>query len=136
MPATGTCQDLREAGIAMPDMHDLEEQRAEIRRLHAELRELRERAARAAAEPDDDERPRRMTLSDVVAGLLAAQSKHGGERSLVRLVRNAKGDTQIEVAVRTGDSTGVETVDDCSAEAVRVYDALRIIYPMVEGPSS
>jgi hypothetical protein len=111
---------------------DTDEYQAEVRRLRNELAELRaaQGGANLHAIDGGNGRPKRLTLSDIVESLLAAQSKHGGERSAVKLTRNARGDTQIEVIVRTGDSTGIETVDDCAAEANRVYEALSILYPM------
>lgn len=111
---------------------EVEDYQAEVRRLRNELAELRAAQGHANLEVTDGGagRPKRLTLSDIVESLLAAQSKHGGERSAVKLTRNARGDTQIEVTVRTGDSTGIETVDDCMAEANRVYEALILVYPM------
>lgn len=78
------------------------------------------------AEAPTDARPHRMTLSDVVAGLLARGSS---EHSSVTLTRNAKDNTQIEVVVRTGDSGAIATIEDAEAAAVRVYDRLRAAYP-------
>jgi hypothetical protein len=73
---------------------------------------------------------RRMTLSQVVEQLL---HRGGGERSSVTLARNAKGETQIEVVVRTADNTDVETVDAALAKAIELYDQARRQYPMNDG---
>lgn len=70
------------------------------------------------------EKPKRLTLSEIVVALLA----RGGEHSSVKLSRNAKGDTQIEVTVRSGDQD-VPTVDEASEKAAELYDALRERYP-------
>lgn len=111
---------------------ETDEYQAEVTRLRNELAELRRAlsGANLTVGELDVGRPKRVTLSEIVEQLIAAQSKHGGERSAVKLTRNARGDTQIEVTVRTGDSTGIETVDDCAAEANRVYEALSLVYPM------
>ena len=116
-------------------MSDSEDYQAEVRQLRAELAALRagETGRHLSAVPDA--KPRRITLSELVEQLIAAQSRHGGERSSVKLTRNARGDTQIEVTVRTGDSSGIETVEDCAAEANRVYESLRMLYPMSDAPN-
>lgn len=69
---------------------------------------------------------RRMTLSDVVAALLNRSPSSG---SSVTLARNAKGDTQIEVVVRTGDTGDVLTPDDAYAKAAELYNAACAAYP-------
>jgi hypothetical protein len=69
---------------------------------------------------------RRITLSQVVEQLLA---KGSSEHSSVTLSRNSKGETQIEVVVRTGDVGGIETIGEAQAAAATVYDALRELYP-------
>lgn len=113
-------------------MSDSEDYQAEVRRLRAELAQLRASGGGKHLSVVPDEKPQRMTLTEVVRELLSAQSKHGGERSMVKLTRNARGDTQIEVAVRTGDTSGIETAADCAAEATRIYDALSMVYPMTD----
>jgi hypothetical protein len=85
--------------------------------------------------------PRRLTLSQVVESQLAALNRAGGEHSSVKLTRNAKGDTQIEVTVRTGDEAHLMTVADASNQARAIYDALRELYPIAaatngEAPAS
>jgi hypothetical protein len=70
--------------------------------------------------------PRRLTLSQIVELLL---TKGGGEHSSVSLTRNAKGETQIEVTVRTGESDEVTTVDQAAAKAKATYNELRETYP-------
>lgn len=71
------------------------------------------------------EPPRRMTLSQVVEALLQRGSS---EHSSVTLTRNAKGETQIEVVVRTGDSGGVQTIEEAEAAARSVYERLTAVY--------
>lgn len=107
---------------------------AEMQSLRAELRGLRETVdgRHLSAVPAD--KPKRLTLSEILEAHLAALSKHGGERSMVKLTRNARGDTQLEVAVRTGDTSEIQTVEECAAEAIRVYDQLRALYPIGAKP--
>lgn len=79
------------------------------------------------------ETPRRLTYSSMIELLVGAL--HRGiptERSHVKLTRNARGDTQLEVSVRTGED-GIETVDQAVAKATSVYDQLRIDYPLGPG---
>lgn len=83
----------------------------------------------------DDPLRRRVTNAELVRGLIDAVTKTGGEHSTIKLTRNAKGDTQIEVSVRTGDSPEVVTAADAVAEAVRLYDNLRELYPMSAEPT-
>lgn len=65
----------------------------------------------------------RLTLSRLVELQLAALARTGGEHSTVKLTRNARGETQVEVSVRSGERD-VETADDAAAKAVELYDAL------------
>lgn len=76
------------------------------------------------------ERPKRLTLSHVVEMLL---SRGSGDRSTVTLARNAKGDVQIDVTVRTGDHDEIATVDDAARKAREVFEQLRAKYPTSDG---
>jgi peptidyl-tRNA hydrolase len=76
-----------------------------------------------------------MTLSQIVEAQLAALNRAGGEHSSVRLTRNAKGDTQIEVTVRTGDESHLLTVADAAEHARTIYDSLRDAYPLAQNGS-
>jgi hypothetical protein len=76
-------------------------------------------------------RPKRMTLSDVVERLLTRGGQ--GSASSVSLTRNAKGQTQIEVTVRAGETEEFPTAAEAQAEAERMYDALCAKYPTAEG---
>lgn len=102
---------------------------AAVTRLNADLRE----ALRAAVAGTPHEPGRRMTMSEVLRSMLDAQQNRGGHSSSVTLSRNARGATQIEVTVRSGDSPAIETAADAHAEAVRIYDALRLSYPDSDG---
>lgn len=75
----------------------------------------------------------RMTLSRIVEQLLRRGSV---EHSSVTLSRNSKGDTQIEVVVRTGDGSPVKTIDEAEAAAIAVYDRLRERYPHGSEPTN
>jgi hypothetical protein len=79
------------------------------------------------------EAPKRMTLSAVVEHLL---NRGSSQSSSVTLTRNAKGETQIEVVVRTDAELDIVTPDDARKTAEQVYDALRTKYPLVTAPSS
>lgn len=75
--------------------------------------------------------PKRMSLSQVVEALL---QKGGSEHSSVTLARNAKGETQIEVVVRTGEAGDVTTIEEAEAAAIAVYDRLRELYAYTATP--
>lgn len=66
-------------------------------------------------------------MSEIVEGLLLAQARAIGEHSSVELTRNARGEVQIKVSVRTGDA-GIETIDDASETAQDIYDLLEAKY--------
>jgi hypothetical protein len=85
-------------------------------------------ARRGQASPLND-KPRRLTQSEIVERLLHALNRGGQDHSTIELSRNAKGDTQIRVSVRTGEG-GVETVDEARAKATEQYEHLRELYPM------
>jgi hypothetical protein len=78
-----------------------------------------------------DQRPKRMTLSDVVERLLTRGGQ--GSASSVTLTRNAKGQTQIEVVVRAGETEEFATAQEAKEAAEGMYDALCAKYPTVEG---
>lgn len=83
--------------------------------------------------PEHTEQPRRRALTQaelVRAFVERMQASAGGEHSSVELARNARGDTQIKVTVRTGEHEGVETAEQAAAKAKEVYDLLRSFYPM------
>lgn len=52
------------------------------------------------------------------------------EHSSVTLKTNAKGEIQIDVTVRTGETPEVATVDDAASKAKAVFDVLRAFYPL------
>jgi hypothetical protein len=80
--------------------------------------------------PSKPEPARRMTLSQVLEAVL---SRGAREHSSVTLTRNSKGDTQIEVVVRTGDSEDVLTIDAVANKATDLYNTLRARYPLANG---
>lgn len=84
-------------------------------------------ATEHAAEPAP---AKRMTLSQVVEHLLTRGSS---QSSSVSLTRNAKGETQIEVVVRTDAELDIRTPDDAAAIATAVYNTLRDAYPFGGG---
>ena len=74
--------------------------------------------------------PHRLSLSDIVWLLLTRQPR---ELSSVKLSRNAKGETQIEVSVYVGNTDEIATVFDAERVAKDIYDRLRSVYPMADG---
>jgi hypothetical protein len=79
-----------------------------------------------------DAAPKRMTLSQVVEHLL---NRGSSQSSSVSLTRNAKGETQIEVVVRTDAELDIRTPDDAAAVASNVYETLRTAYPFGAEPA-
>ena len=73
---------------------------------------------------------KRVTLSQVVEKLL---ERGGSEHSSVTLTRNAKGEVQIEVVVRTAEHGDVQTIDQAAAKARELFDSLRSHYPLSSG---
>ena len=73
---------------------------------------------------------KRTGLSEVVAQLTAALARTGNDHSSVKLTRNAKGDTQIEVNVRTDEH--LLTVEDAKVKAQDIYESLCWDYPLTK----
>jgi hypothetical protein len=67
----------------------------------------------------------------IIAALL---ERGGGENSSVTLTRNARGQTQIEVTVRT-DRDQITTADLAAAKAHELYDNACAAYP-IETPEA
>lgn len=83
-------------------------------------------------EPEHEHhRGRRLTLTELSLGLLDAMRRGGGDHSSVELTRNAKGDTQIRVHVRTGEAD-VDTAEQAAERATALYDELRERYPLAQ----
>jgi hypothetical protein len=71
--------------------------------------------------PAAAERPRRLTLSEIVERLLARSTS---DRSHVLLARNAKGETQVEVKVCPGEEGGVGTIWEAEEVAAGILGRL------------
>ena len=98
----------------MSGIEDLYLQVSELRSgLDEALAELRESAARKSR--------RRLSKDEILGAFLTSINRTGGEHSAVTLKTNAKGETQIEVTVRSGESDRVQTAQDALAEASRLY---------------
>lgn len=69
---------------------------------------------------------------DIIRMLLERGSS---EHSSVTLARNSKGDTTIEVIVRTSDHGEAATIEDAEALARATYDRLRELYPFGTAPA-
>lgn len=72
----------------------------------------------------------RVTNSEIIRRLL---ERGGSEHSSVSITRNAKGQTQLEVVVRTGDGAEARTPHEAEAIATGIYDRLRAKYPFADG---
>lgn len=81
-----------------------------------------------------DHRPHRLTLSELVPQLVDALQHRGGDHSSVELVRNAKGDVQIRVSVRTGEA-GIETPEQAADRARELFNSLAELYPLESSSS-
>ena len=86
-------------------------------------------SARRGQDSPLNDKPRRLSQSEIVERLLHALNRGGQDHSTIELSRNAKGDTQIRVSVRTGEGD-VETVEQARDKAQEQYDHLRDLYPM------
>lgn len=99
-------------------------------------REVREQRAqlhaiRGGKTMEDQPAPtRRMSPSRMLELMLSRGQR---EHSSVTLSRNARGETQIEVVVRTDDTGLVPDVDAAAAKARELYDDLRAVYPTGSG---
>lgn len=72
----------------------------------------------------------RMSLGRVIE-LMLARGGHGS--SSVSITRNAKGEVQTEVVVRTGEDGDVRTPEDAERVACEVFDRITARYPMSTG---
>lgn len=111
---------------------------ADLEDVYLQLEQLRNTIETRLPEQGEQGEPgkrRPLRKDDVLAALLARATQTGSEHSSVRLARNAKGDTQIEIVVRSGDSPDIETAAQALAEATRLYDNCRELYPLIVGPA-
>src|SRR5919204_3659468 len=88
------------------------------------MAETKTRRARVEPAPEPPAPPKRLTLSSIVEMLLTRSTDH----STVSISRNVKGETSIDVQIRTG-SGDVETIEDAERRAAEVYDRLAALYP-------
>jgi hypothetical protein len=82
------------------------------------------------AETIEDAERRAREVYDRLAG---AYPRCGHDGSSVTLSRNAKGETQIEVATRTSDQDGTRTLTEIAETAEATYTTIRCRYPMANG---
>jgi DNA repair protein RadC len=78
----------------------------------------------------EGDRPKRLSLSEILELLLTRGAR---EHSGITLARNSKGDTQIEVVIRSAETSEFPTIDDAARKAQELYDTLRARYPMSSG---
>jgi hypothetical protein len=81
----------------------------------------------AGAEPPAKIRP--LSATEVARAFIERATQQNEEHSSVELTRNAKGDTQVKVAVRDADP------DAAAARARTLYEGLCAIFPMGSGGS-
>lgn len=113
-------------------MSDIEQYQSELRQLRAELA-----AVKAGGSHLREVKPRRLTISEVLeAHLDTMRARAGGEHDSVELSRNARGDVQIKVTVRTGEDPEVATIELAAAKARHVFDTVRGFYPMAAPDST
>lgn len=88
---------------------------------------------RTGDDPDtltvEDAERKAVAVYDRLAKLYAPPAEH--DTASVSLTRNAKGETQISVDLKTGENE--RTVGEAGAAAQREYDRLRARYPMADG---
>jgi hypothetical protein len=128
-PALSACPDCGGAGLFDQDSQPFRAPPPFDRWTPERLAALSAASARRGQESPLHDRPPRLTLSQIVERQLQALARTGQEHSTIELSRNAKGDTQIRVSVRTGESD-VETVEEARAKAEEQYDHLRALYPL------
>lgn len=76
-------------------------------------------------------RPVALTQREMLSAFVEKSTRTGAtEHSSVTLKTNARGEVQIDVTVRTGETPEVATVDDAAAKARVVFDLLRSMYPL------
>ncbi len=76
-------------------------------------------------------RPVTLTQREMLSAFVDKVTRNAPtEHSSVTLKTNAKGDVQIDVTVRTGETPEVATVDDAAAKAKAVFDTLRAFFPV------
>lgn len=80
----------------------------------------------------EDAERKAAAVYDRLAALYPPRDTHGG--SEVSLTRNAKGETQVAVEVKTSED--LRTVGEAGAAAQREYDRLRAKYPMADGTTA
>lgn len=79
---------------------------------------------------ETDEKPHPLGATEVARALLHRIASAGGEHSSVEIARNAKGDYQFKVTVRTGEHEGIDTVEAAAGKAAEIVDTLRGLFPM------
>lgn len=73
------------------------------------------------------ERPRRVTQGEIIMALLERGSS---QSSSVTIARNAKGEIQYEVVIRTDPDHGIASPGEAKAVAETIADELAAKYPI------
>lgn len=80
----------------------------------------------------EDAEARAVAVYDRLRAMYPAESG-AHEQTTVSLTRNAKGETQVDVQVRSGDDGAVQTGKDVANAVIELYDRMRARYPMLDG---
>src|SRR5207237_1179050 len=102
-PALSACAECDGAGLFDQDSQPFRAPAPFDRWTPPQLAALATASAMRGPHAPLNEKPRRLTQAEIVERLLHALNRGGQEHSTIELSRNAKGDTQIRVSVRTGE---------------------------------
>ena len=84
-----------------------------------------------APEAEAQVRPKVMTQREMLTAFVERSTRTAPtEHSSVNLKTNARGEVQIDVTVRTGETPDLVTVDDAAAKCRAVFETLRAFYPL------
>lgn len=76
-------------------------------------------------------RAHRLSMSEVVDRLIAAQTLRAADHSSIKIGRTARGSVSLEVKIVVGE-LGVETVDEAMETAQELFDLLDIKYQRID----
>lgn len=79
------------------------------------------------------ERPRPLGASETARHLLAALAKRSGEHSAIEVARNARGDVQWKITVRSDPESQFSTPELAADEAERLHRRFEVLFPMAGG---
>lgn len=74
-------------------------------------------------------KPKPLGSTEVARALLERAAKATTAHPSVKLARNSAGNVQVEVSVPVGVLEGVDTLEDASAKATEIFNALDMVFP-------